>query len=135
YNGLGDIAVFQTKSTYGHVYFIDAPFEPLVVQRIAPTEYEITLPLMDRARTLVFSESYDPYWELEIGAQRLSPHKTQDGLQEYQLEAFSGGRAKLRYRPQQYVYYGLVVSGITLSVLIGYLSYVTIVTWRRKRAS
>ena len=79
------------------------------------------------------SKLFDPYWELEIGTKRLSPHKTPDGLQEYQVDIFSGGRAKLHYRPQQFVYYGLVVSGITLVLLTGYLFCTIIVAKKHER--
>lgn len=119
--GFGDIAVFQTKSTYGHVYFTDEPGDSLVIRRIAPTQYELILPRLDRVRTLVFSESYDPYWELDLGKTRLSPGVTPDGIQEYKIENFQGGRVYLRYRLQRFVYYGLVISGITLAVVIGFL--------------
>ena len=133
--GFGDIAVFQTSKAYGHVFFADTPEQTLSVRRIAPTYYEVNLPAFNEERMLVFSESYDPYWELVLGTEHLSPQKTADGIQQYAVGSFSGGTAHIRYRPQDVVGYGLVVSGSTLIVLIGYLSYTTIVIWKRKRAS
>lgn len=131
--GFGHIAVFEVKRSYGHVFFADAPETELPVRRISPTHYEADLPSFQDSRLLIFSESYDPYWELTIDGESVYPGKTSDGLQAYVIERTNGGVVSIRYRLQMWLHYGLAVSLGTLVFIIGHYVYGTILPWVRKR--
>jgi hypothetical protein len=119
-SGFGGIAVFQTKNLYSHMFFADTPQIALSNRRITPTYFELSLPAFSAPRKIIFSEAYDPHWELQINGEHISPSRTQDGLQEYMISKSSGQKVTIKYRLQQWVVYGSIISCVTFFV-IGYV--------------
>jgi len=134
--GFGRIAVFHTKhKPYDHVFIAESPYRKLEIRRMSSTQYQVSLPSFSGSRSIIFSESYDPYWELVFDGRHVSPRKTSDGLQMYPLDSSVGGIATIQYRLQKFVLYGLIVSLGTVVILIGFFLYATISLWKRKHVS
>lgn len=85
----------------------------LEYKEISPTHYSITITGLDHPRLLVFSQSFDPLWQLS----GQSPTKTYGFLNGYWIT--QDGQYQLEFEPQKFVLPGLVVSGVTLTILLG----------------
>lgn len=127
----GEIAVFSNPSVFGPV-FIPGTDQTIASQRLSETEVNMTIPDHPDASTVIFSESYDPFWEMRIGGNSITPEKTSEGLQAYHIPAEISGNAVLYYRPQQYVGYGLIISYATVIILGGMIGY-RLFIWQIKR--
>lgn len=80
----------------------------------SPTNYTLSVSGLDRPATLIFSESYDPYWQLDIGGRIIRSEKTQDSLNSFSLPVLATASGTLEYLPQHYVWIGLAVSAVTM---------------------
>lgn len=80
--------------------------------RIAPTHYKIKIAGLESPSTLVFSETFDPFWELN--GQKST--KVYSFLNGFYIE--KDGEYDLYFEPQKYVLPGLFISLITLGVVI-----------------
>lgn len=132
----GDIAVYKTKLHYGHIFYQNNQHAPVGYERVSPTRYNVAISAHTDERQLIFSETFDPQWELVIGARHISPQRTVDGLQMFVVPPVSADTISyLFYKPQQLVAIGIPVSGLSLIVIAAYLSYATIVLWKKRRVS
>jgi len=84
-------------------------------KRISQSHYKAYVEGLKKPSTLVFSETYDPMWEM-------------DGIQSYPVYSFlngfyveKDGEYDIYYKPQKYVLPGLIVSGLTLIATLGLL--------------
>ncbi len=130
-----DIAVYKSNKYYGHAFWANDPNIPVVINRIEPTHYTVSIPNHKSLEDLIFSESFDPYWELIINGTRIRPVKTVDGLQQYRLQGGVYGQAIIYYRPQGFESVGLWISGITLLTIVVWIGYDSVILWHKKRAS
>lgn len=131
-----DIAVYKMPFTYGHAFFVENPLASIDMRRINATHYQITLPPALHERELIFAETFDPHWVLTFGDNEITPTRTDDGLQLYQIPSGSVEIvADIRYGPQRFVDYGLMVSGGVSAVILVYLAYATIILWKKRRVS
>lgn len=81
-------------------------------QRISPVHYKVNVEGITQYQTLVFSETYDPLWELN----GQKPVKVYSLLNGFQVE--ENGEYDLYFSAQKYVNIGLVLSGLTIMILI-----------------
>lgn len=132
-DGFGEIAVYKTGSNYGHMYYQDNPSVLISYDRIRPTKYKIILSAHTDERQLIFSETFDPQWELVFESHRISPDRTVDGLQMFTVPALTRETvSELYYKPQRLVFFGLVVSICSGVIILSYLTYATIVLWKKR---
>ncbi len=80
--------------------------------RISPVHYKVKVEGITRPQTLVFSETYDPLWELN----GQKPVKIYSLLNGFRIS--ENGEYDLYFSAQKYVNYGLVISGITIVVIL-----------------
>lgn len=92
-------------------------------RRISPTHYKVEVKASNSSNTLVFSEKYDPLWEIscvkkECGLSNKKPMAVYSLFNGFEVK---GGEYDIYFTPQKYVLPGLAVSGLTLLVLVGFL--------------
>ncbi len=132
--GFGNISVYETARHYGHVFFEDDPLQTIELRMVNGARYEGKLPATDSARTLVFSESFDPGWNMEIDARGIAPVRTHDGLQRYALPPLARDTEfTLRFRAERWVGWGRVIRAVSLGFVVSYLFYATISLWKSRR--
>lgn len=131
-----DIAVYKMPFTYGHAFFVENPLVSIDIRKINATHYQITLPPVSYEREIIFAETFDPHWTLTFGDNVVTPTRTDDGLQLYQIPSSSVEIvADIRYGLQRFVDYGLMVSGGVSAVILVYLAYATITLWKKRHVS
>ncbi len=84
-------------------------------KRIDPTKYEVEITGLTKPSYLIFSETFDELWELN-GQPAKKVYSLVNG---FYVE--KDGKYTLYFTPQKYVWPGLVVSGMTMVGIIGFL--------------
>lgn len=82
-------------------------------ERKAPTLYKVKVEGLKTPVSLVFSETYDPLWEIKGGSGSYPLYSLVNG---FKIE--KDGTYEIYFSPQKYVLPGLIVSGATLIFLI-----------------
>lgn len=80
--------------------------------RVNSTKYVVKLLNQSKNGLVVFSQGHDPLWK--IGSQSAIPVYSSLNL----FEIGGDGKYIVEFEPQKYVYYGLVISSITLLIFI-----------------
>ena len=103
YDRIDGISIWRTSISFGHAFFVDQPNQSISVSMISPAEYSLVIPERDSDSSIIFSETYNPYWMLSVQDIELKPKRTPDGLQEYTIPKGVHGVATVRYVPQSVV--------------------------------
>lgn len=141
--------------------YADIPYQKVNFTYINPTTYTINLKNISKPFYLNFTDSYNPNWELHIGnVSWMEPlyrtnyflsvkHFANDaGLNSFYVDPHQicstsqnctknkdgsySMNVTLYFEPQSYVYMGLIIGGITLIGVSGYLSFVGYAFLKRK---
>ncbi len=109
------LSVYETSGYNDHFWLEQGSGGGTLSWRMtSPTNYTLSVSGLDRQTQLIFSESYDPYWQLDIGGKTIRSQKTQDSLNSFSLPVLATASGTLAYLPQRYVWIGLVVSAVTM---------------------
>ena len=141
--------IYMTKEQ--ETIYQELPYEKVAFEQKNPSEYKIHLKNVSSSFYLNFSESYHSDWDLKIGNFNWSSAileknyflesenhmKNNAGLNSFYIDLSSISKNNytknrdgsynvdltLYFKPQSYFYIGLIVSGLTLIVMAGYLVY------------
>src|SRR3989344_1418903 len=112
--GYGEIPKQEFKNEKENIFKVENRAK-VNYKRISQSHYKAYVEGLKKPSTLVFSETYDPMWEM-------------DGIQSYPVYSFlngfyveKDGEYDIYYKPQKYVLPGLIVSGLTLIATLGLL--------------
>lgn len=108
------ISVYETAEFNDHFWLEGGSADDLTWRMTSPTNYTVSISGLDNPAQLIFSESYDPYWQLEINGKTIRSQQTIDSLNSFSLPALATARGTLEYLPQRYVWIGLVISVVTV---------------------
>jgi len=118
-DGFGKIGVFEVPNSKDHFW---SPQESLRVryQYVNPTKYILNVQNAKKGDILVFSESFDKYWEArnESIKYKVSSIKYHKLFNSFRLEKGGNYTLTVYYAPQEWVNLGLVASGATLITII-----------------
>ncbi len=89
----------------------------LSYQRLSPTHYKVRINGLTSPTTVIFSESFDSLWTFD----NKYSTKMYSLVNGFSVE--HDGEYDVYFEPQKYVLPGLLISGITLAVLIGFFLY------------
>jgi hypothetical protein len=120
--GFGKINVFEISNPREHFW---SPNQNIIVdyKYINPTRYEIGIQNVKKGDILVFSETFDSGWMIKDNSSKNYNSKQYNKLfnsfvlnkdGNYSLEAY--------YEPQKWVIPGLWISGVTLLIVMGFIS-------------
>lgn len=84
-----------------------------------PTDYTVIISGLTKSAILVFSESYDPNWQIEINGKVIRSSATTDRLNSFRLSPDSNGIFKMEYTPQKYEQLGMIISLTSVILIIG----------------
>jgi len=129
----------------------DIPYQQINFQYVNPTQYKVNLKDISQPLYLNFSENFHPEWEIRVGdfkwyqafgknyfIDNKYHFKNDAGLNSFYIDPqticqkFSctqnpNGSYNLKltlyFKPQSYMNLGLVISGTTLVLILGYLGY------------
>jgi len=110
---------------------LQAKTEPaaLTYDYINPTKYVVHIKNATRPFDLVFSEGYDANWGATYSAARgQKPDKAYEMLQAYRINQTGDFDVTVEYRPQKFVYIGLIASAVGLVIVLIAL----VVFWRKR---
>jgi len=93
-------------------------FADLTYEKINPTKYRIKLEGISNPVSLVFSETFDPFWEIKNLAtgEKSSSYPVYSLINGFRLE--KEGTYEVYFYPQKYVYLGLVASTTSLLAIL-----------------
>ena len=67
---------------------------------------------------LVFSETFHSLWEAKIGQEKITPVKLFSAINGFYIDKTGDFEITVEFKPQRYVYWGMMGSGITLLIII-----------------
>lgn len=112
-DGFGKIAVYKTPFIKDH-FWTDGQGS-VSYSRISPTEYAIKAE-MQKPITVIFSESYNPYWIVEIDNKAVKSQKTKEGLNSFLLK--ETGQYRIYFVKQKVYEYGRIISAVSFFLII-----------------
>ena len=121
---MGKIALFEVPNPKDHFFLAGAG--KVSYTFINPTEYKVVVEGATKGERLVFSESYDKFWEATLRLAPLAQGKNissqlyADQLNSFILPQNGSYTMTVFYQPQQWVNIGLYISGATMIILAGY---------------
>lgn len=116
-SGFEKIAVFELPSYKDH-FWLDGEGD-LSYKQISTAEYEITVSIK-KPTTLVFTDTYNPYWVARVGGEKLTSRRMMYNSNGFELEKAGPYTLTVYFSKQKYYFFGKL---ITLSV-IGFLLFV-----------
>lgn len=96
-------------------------------ERMSPAKYKVKISGLKTPATLVFSETYDHLWGLKSEESDKPPVELYSFINGFNAD--KDGEYEVYFKPQKYVWYGLLISGGTI-LLIGI--FVIISCYRKK---
>jgi len=90
-------------------------------RRINPTKYLLSLKIEQAPVNLVFSESYDELWKLKTEGEIISSQPYMGILNSFKIDKSGELEVLIDLVGQKYVYYGLMMSGLALITIVGFL--------------
>jgi len=119
------ISVYEMAEYKDHLWLEDVAAR-LAWKMTFPTSYTISISDLNNPTQLIFSESYDPYWQLTIAGRTIKSQKTPDSLNSFPIPALGSARGRIEYLPQRYVWIGLGISIVAMCCA-------TIILWNQKK--
>jgi len=123
------IAVYQVSDYQDHFFLADASVVKSI-KMINPTKYLVSLEIDQPPATLVFSETYDELWQMKIDGETISSQLYLGFLNSFFIEQTGDLEVMVEFSGQQYVYWGGIVSLLTLLLSGGYLVF----SFRQRKA-
>ncbi|OGG29086.1 hypothetical protein A2973_00595 [Candidatus Gottesmanbacteria bacterium RIFCSPLOWO2_01_FULL_49_10] len=114
------ISVYETPEYKDHLWLEgDSTTAKLSWRMTFPTTYTLTITGLQKPMKLIFSETYDPNWHLRLSGQKVvRSQPTADRLNSFPISIGDEATGTLEYTPQQYVWYGLILSAFALIVTV-----------------
>lgn len=115
----GKIAVFNVPSAKDHFWMTDTASRVLAI-RSTDTAYKLSVTAASNNVTAVFSENFDPFWEVtNIRTQQQIPlTKFHGSLMSFQLSHPGTYDLSVTYKPATYSTIGLSISELVLGILL-----------------
>lgn len=118
--GFERIHVFAVKNPQDHFWSTTNPSLISSYDVHNPTQYVAHLQNTKKGDALIFSEGYDPYWQLMVDG-RIISSKEYHQLNSFLIPKNGTYDITVSYKPQEWVNIGLWISGSTVIVIIGLL--------------
>ncbi|HUD43915.1 MAG TPA: hypothetical protein VMR41_00020 [Patescibacteria group bacterium] len=124
-NGFGEIGVYQVSDPMDHFW---SPANNLVInyQYNSPVQYDVTLKNAHSGDKIVFAESYDVHWIATENGQNIASIPYDKRYNSFLLNKNGSYSINIYYSPQTYVNIGIIVSGVTFAIVVGYLLFVLV---------
>jgi hypothetical protein len=94
-----------------------------------PTRYKVKVLGREKSR-LVFSQTFDELWAAKRDGIEVKSERYHDWANGFLIDS---GDWIIEYKAQKHVYYGLIVSGLTLTTCIFWVGYLLLRGFKRKR--
>ena len=112
----GKINVYQIPNFKDHFWIANDPSARIVYRQINQTSYTVFLKNVKQGDLLIFSESYNPYWQISLQNHNISSKPFDSRLNGFYLPMTGSYTLMLSYTPQKWVTIGLWISAFTLFI-------------------
>ena len=126
--GFGQIHVFSIQNAKG-LFWLNS-IGGVTYNEVSPTEYSLQVDNPGKPSQLVFTSTYDSHWVLEIGSKKISPKR----FGEFTAYSIPKGKYEFRltYKPQKFVYVGLLISVFAGIVIVGLVIFFNLGIYRNR---
>ena len=123
-DGFGKIKVFEVSNPKDH-FWSSSTSLGINYKFINPTKYEVTVRNAKKGDVLVFSESFDKYWQTrnESIEHRVSSIRYHRIFNSFRLEKGGDYSLEVYYEPQKWVDIGVAMSSITLMSVLAIIIF------------
>lgn len=98
--------------------------------RYSPTHYEVDIKDSKGEVELYFLDLFDTGWEAFVGGEKVSEYyRVFDYANAWKINKKGDYKVTIKYKPQEYVYAGMKISGVTIILLV----LMGIYSWRKRR--
>lgn len=120
YKDFANLTVYEYVRPSDHFYTIlhNGDYQSFASRRQTPSQYQLTVSTQKRPITVIFSESFDPNWQLWDGEKVITSQKTNTGLNSFVLDSSQTGDVTVYFANEKYLQLGLLVSGVALLLLL-----------------
>ncbi len=125
HDGFGSIAVFEVSSSKDHFYISEknvSSNKKVKYKFINPTKYKVTVENVNKGDILVFSESFDSKWIIK-NENNIHSQKYNKLFNSFILPKSGTYSLIVYYEPQDWVNIGLIVSGLTLTLILIFFGF------------
>lgn len=114
YKNLSKLIVYEVKNPKDH-FWMESGGATITYKYISPTKYEVNIKNAKKGEKIIFTESFDRFWQAEIklnNTQSSKPYKLVDShfVNSFVLPETGGYSMVVFYKPQMWLQYGLLVS-------------------------
>jgi hypothetical protein len=113
------IALYELPDFYDHFFVMGDNLPEINWEMINPTKYRIRVKATQPFE-LVFSETYDEFWQAKV-EEKTIPSKKIGNLNSFPINQTGDYEMTVEFKPQKYVYWGGIISLITLLPIFGFL--------------
>lgn len=128
---MGKIAIFEVPHPKDHFFLVGTG--KVSYAFVNPTEYKVNVGGVTKGERLVFSETYDKFWEAKVSGNTIGSQVYEQRLNSFVLPRNGSYSMSVFYQPQQWVNIGIYISGATAVVLLGYFLWIAILFSAAKR--
>lgn len=115
---IGGITLYEIENSKNHSWVKNGGNIQSIV--IDPTKYSINGNNTGQTK-IVFSEKYDPLWEIRVGNKIVKSEKYTYNLNSFTINTDGEWQGSVEFSAQKYVRYGLIVNVLTLISSVGLL--------------
>lgn len=126
--GFGNIHVFSLNQAKDHFWVVNDKDITINYRETSPTDFALTINNAKRGDRIIFTDAYDKHWQLTAANHIIGSRPFENSLNSFVLPDDGNYNAKVSYQPQELVCVGILISGLTMILLIGYF-----LIGRRKR--
>lgn len=117
---IGGISIYEIDKPKSHFWVKEN--NKLSYKYLNPTKYVLEGDSKGQTK-VIFSERYDPLWELKIENKIIKSEKYKYNLNSFTVNSNGGWQGTVEYSAQKYVNYGAVISIISFLFILSLLSY------------
>lgn len=120
-SGFDQIAVFRLANYKNHFWILkkDGTTSNVSFTQHNPTDYTVRISHVSKGDVLIFSDSFDRYWYATDGTNKIEAQKYMNLINSFTFVKNGDYTIEVKYKPQEWVKLGSVVSIISLIILFG----------------
>lgn len=123
--GFNKISVFEVKNPKGY-FWLNSEKGTISIKMINSTKYQLKLDKIEKNDKLIFSEPFDPNWEMQINGNKIDSKKAVFNLNSFELPESLNSLVTIEFTPQRIVNKAFIISIISLIITITVLIYLKI---------
>lgn len=123
----GNLAVFRLDNAKEHFWL--SYTGSLEYTMIRPTQYQVSLHTVQKGEKLIFAETFDPQWILQVDNKKIYT-VDYNNMNSFALPQNGNYTLTMLYEPQKFIWYGAIISVVSIICLFLVLIYLSFTIYK-----